>query len=90
MNKNIKQLMESLFDDETDNILASDKDYIDTVFAEQLAGITIGKDKIEYEAVDYRCVPWNRGCTGTRFCAKRISSCPLLPQIRRTAGCFGK
>ena len=46
MNKNIKILMESLFDEETDNILASDKDLIDTVFAEQLTGITIGKDHI--------------------------------------------
>ena len=41
MNKNIKQLMESLFDEETDNILSSDKDSIDTVFAEKVTGITI-------------------------------------------------
>ena len=62
MNKNIKQLMESLFDEETDNILASDKDYIDTVFAEKITGITIGKDKIEYEAVDLDLPSGNLWC----------------------------
>lgn len=44
--------MESLFDEETDNILSSNKDSIDTVFAEKVTGVTIGKDKIEYETVD--------------------------------------
>ena len=48
MNKNIKILMESLFDEETDNILSSDKDSINNTFAEKITGITIGKDKIEY------------------------------------------
>lgn len=62
MNKNIKQLIESLFDEETDNILSSDKDSIDTAFAEQLAGITIGKDKIEYEAVDLDLPSGNLWC----------------------------
>ena len=33
--------MESLFDEETDNMLASDKDSIDTVFAEKVTCITI-------------------------------------------------
>lgn len=36
MNKNIKVLIESLFDEETDNILASDKDSIDAAFAEKI------------------------------------------------------
>ena len=62
MNKNIEQLMESLFDEETDDILASDKDSIDTIFAKQLAGITIGKDKIEYEAVDLDLPSGNLWC----------------------------
>ena len=54
--------MESLFDEETDDILASDKDSIDTIFAKQLAGITIGKDKIEYEAVDLDLPSGNLWC----------------------------
>lgn len=62
MNKNIKQLMESLFDEETDNILASDKDSIDTVFAEKITGITIGKDHIIYEAVDLDLPSGNLWC----------------------------
>ena len=41
MNKNIKILMESLFDEETDNMLASDKDSINNTFAEKITGITI-------------------------------------------------
>ena len=43
MNKNIKQLMESLFDEETDNMLASDKDSINNnnTFAEKITDITI-------------------------------------------------
>lgn len=52
MNKNIKYLMESLFDNDMDNILSSDKDSIDKTFAEQIIGKIIGKDLIEYEAVD--------------------------------------
>jgi len=62
MNKNIKILMESLFDEETDNILASDKDSIDTAFAEKVAGVTIGKDKIEYEAIDLDLPSGNLWC----------------------------
>ena len=62
MNKNIKQLMESLFDEETDNILASDKDSINNTFAEKITGITIGKDKIEYEAVDLDLPSGNLWC----------------------------
>lgn len=54
--------MESLFDEETDDILASDKDSIDTVFAEQLTGITIGKDHIIYEAVDLDLPSGNLWC----------------------------
>ena len=62
MNKNIKQLMESLFDEETDNMLASDKDSINNTFAEKITGITIGKDKIEYEAVDLDLPSGNLWC----------------------------
>ena len=54
--------MESLFDEETDNILSSDKDSIDTVFAEKVTGVTIGKDKIEYEAVDLDLPSGNLWC----------------------------
>lgn len=35
MNKNIKQHMVSLFDEETDNMLTSDKDSINNTFAEK-------------------------------------------------------
>ena len=62
MNKNIKQLMESLFDEETDNILASDKDSINNTFAEKITGITIGKDHIIYEAVDLDLPSGNLWC----------------------------
>ena len=62
MNKNIKQLMESLFDEETDNMLASDKDSINNTFAEKITGITIGKDHIIYEAVDLDLPSGNLWC----------------------------
>ena len=54
--------MESLFDKETDNMLASDKDSINNTFAEKITGITIGKDKIEYEAVDLDLPSGNLWC----------------------------
>lgn len=62
MNKNIKQLIESLFDEETDNMLASDKDSINNTFAEKITGITIGKDHIIYEAVDLDLPSGNLWC----------------------------
>lgn len=62
MNKNIKQLKESLFDEETDNMLASDKDSINNTFAEKITGITIGKDHIIYEAVDLDLPSGNLWC----------------------------
>lgn len=62
MNKNIKVLIESLFDEEIDNILASDKDSIDAAFAEKITGVTIGKDKIEYESVDLDLPSGNLWC----------------------------
>lgn len=62
MNKNIKQLIESLFDEETDNMLAPDKDSINNTFAEKITGITIGKDHIIYEAVDLDLPSGNLWC----------------------------
>lgn len=62
MNKNIKQLIESLFDEETDNMLAPDKDSINNTFAEKITGITIGKDHIIYEAVDLDLPSGNIWC----------------------------
>lgn len=54
--------MESLFDEETDDILASDKDSINNTFAEKITGITIGKDHIIYEAVDLDLPSGNLWC----------------------------
>ena len=54
--------MESLFDEETDNMLASDKDSINNTFAEKITGITIGKDHIIYEAVDLDLPSGNLWC----------------------------